>query len=289
MILKFFKSRLNFLSLLLTVILLTTITKPAFSESYVDNADVVKEIEKTLLFDKSARQEINFYKPKEVIKKNNLTISHDKKDDDYGSDIDIVVVDPKATSVDVRGKEKLAYESSLVGQYEVAVELYKQVLLSEPENSYAKFSLAVVYQKLGQNRQAKTAYYQLLKSDLENKEEIIGNLLAILVDESPKDAIYLLSRLTAENPDSSYILAQAALAYDKAKNYDQAINLLKRAIAYDPKRIDYKYNLAVIYDKTSDYDKALPLYYEVMKNDGNDQSIPFDQIKKRIEFIQNKQ
>jgi tetratricopeptide (TPR) repeat protein len=178
----------------------------------------------------------------------------------------------------------------LIGQYEVAIELYKQVIKSEPENLYAKFSLGVVYQKLGQNRQAKTIYYELLKSDAENKEEVVGNLLAILVDESPKDAIYLLSRLTAENPKSSYILAQAAIAYDKEKNYNQAIDLLKRAVICDPNRVDYKYNLAVIYDKTGDYDNAFSLYSEVIKkSNGSDQSIPLDQIRKRVEFIRNKQ
>ncbi|MDX2083006.1 MAG: tetratricopeptide repeat protein [Rickettsiales bacterium] len=258
-------------------------------QSYVDNPQLVQEIEKTLLFDKDSRQQIDFYKPKKNQKKSDIVIDRGDKSFNAESSVKIIVVDPKTSDSEIREKEKLAYNSALIGQYEVAIELYKQVLNAEPDNYYAKFSLAVVYQKLGQYRQAKTAYYQLLKADVDNKEEIIGNLLAILVDESPKDALYLLSRLTIENPKSSYILAQAALAYDKAKNYDQAIILLKKAIIYDDKRPDYKYNLAVIYDKIADYSSALSLYSEVLKNsDGSDQSIPVDQIKKRIEFIRKK-
>ncbi len=291
MIVKSVKNR-PYILLFFVAIALTNPLKSALAENYVATSDVVKEIEKTLLFDKGARQELNVYKPKETRKKNNLVINHggDSKDKDYSnSDIQIIVADPKVSSSDVREKEKLAYNAALIGQYEVSIELYKQVIKSEPENLYAKFSLGVVYQKLGQNRQAKTVYYELLKSDAENKEEIVGNLLAILVDESPKDAIYLLSRLTAENPKSSYILAQAAIAYDKEKNYSQAIDLLKRAVTCDPNRLDYKYNLAVIYDKTADYDNAFSLYLEVIKkSNGSDQSIPLDQIRKRVEFIRNK-
>ena len=69
--------------------------------------------------------------------------------------------------------------------------------------------------------------YQLLKTNPTNQEEIIGNLLSVLVEESPRDAVYLLSRLTVQNPESAYIFAQAAVAYDRIKNYDQAIILLQ--------------------------------------------------------------
>ena len=105
----------------------------------------------------------------------------------------------------------------------------------------------------------------------------------------PKDAIYLLSRLATQNPESSYILAQSALAYDKVKNYEQAVNILKRAIALQPERVDYKYNLAVIYDKMGNYAKAIESYSEVIKTYDNNshQLTSIDQIKKRIESIKS--
>ena len=277
--------------LIILIIALLNPFKMAFAEKYVATSDVVREIEKTLLFDNVSRQELNVYKSKENKRKSSMTINHaGEKDTSYtSSDINIIVSDPKTISTDIREKEKLAYNAALIGQYEVAIEIYKQVIKAEPDSIYAKFSLGVVYQKLGQNRQAKSIYYELLKSDMENKEEVIGNLLAILVDESPKDAVYLLSRLTAENPKSGYILAQAAIAYDREKNYTRAIDLLKRAVTASPGRLDYKYNLAVIYDKTADYDNAFFLYSEVIKKSNNsDQSIPLDQIRKRVEFIRNK-
>lgn len=272
-----------------TISLSSSFAKP----NYVVTEDVVKEIEKTLLFSKRSTSKVNAYK-KESTKKSDYNITRGKQgyfEKKAAEGISIAVKSVQNGSFDTRKKEKLAYNASIIGQYEVAVELYKQVLAKEPKNTYSKFALAVIYQKIGQSRQAKTLYYQLLKSDVSNKEEVIGNLLAILVEESPKDAVYLLSRLTAQNPESAYIMAQAALAYDKIKNYDQAIYMLKKAISFDNKRLDYKYNLAIIYDKTLDYKNALESYADVVKhyNTGTEgRVVPLEQVRQRISFIKNK-
>lgn len=272
------------------MVFLQILSGKAFASDYATNDDVVKEIEKTLLFDKDSRAKIDVYKKKKVTKKSDFTMTAgDAKEEKANEDIEILVVDPKAENFDMREKEKLAYNSALIGQYEVAVELYKQVIAAEPDNIYSKFSLAVVYQKLGQIRQAKTLYRDLLKNNPDNQEQIIGNLLSILIEESPKDASYLLSRLTTQNPDSAYIIAQAALAYDKTKNYEQAVSLLERAILIDPKNVGYKYNLAVIYDKTAQNEKAMDLYSSVEELYSDDNPVvPIEQVQKRLQSLKNK-
>jgi lipopolysaccharide assembly protein B len=217
--------------------------------------------------------------------------SNPSDSENLGPVVDIVVVDPTKESYDIAEKQRLAYNAALIGQYEVSIELYKQVLSLDPKSFYAKFSLAVVYQKIGQFRQAKTLYYQLLKSNPEKQEEIIGNILAILIEESPRDALYLLSRLTLQNPKSAYVFAQAAVAYEKLKNYEQAINLLQKAASIDAKNLGYKYNLAVIYDKIGQYEKAIELYSDIVKNyseDVGETIAPRAQIQKRIASIKNK-
>ena len=258
------------------------------SSTYITSDAIVREIEKTLLFDKDSREKIDFYKTK--TRKSDISFGQDKKDDSAPNpDVDIIVFEPKSQNSAIREKEKLAYNASVVGQYEVAIELYKKVLIAEPKNTYAKFALAVVYQKIGQYRQAKVLYADLLKEETTNKEEIIGNVLAIMVEETPKDTVYLLSRLAAQNPESSYVLAQAAIACDKIKDFEQAISFLKRAIELEPERLDYKYNLAVIYDKTSDFENALVFYSEVSKNyHEGDTTIPIEQVNHRVESIRSK-
>ena len=284
------------LSLLFAAIVIQLFSYNAVAaESNVSTSDIVKEIEKTLLFDKESREKIDVYKKDKSLKKSDYNITagiaepdkkiKGKKDN---QEIEIVIIDAKSENFDLREKEN-PYNSVLIGQFEVAIEIYKQVLMVEPNNQYSKFSLAVVYQKLGQNRQAKILYRDLLKAEATNQEEIVGNLLSILIEESPKDAAYLLSRLTAQSPKSAYVLAQAAIVYDKINNYSNAAILLQRAIDLDPTNISYKYNLAIIYDKMARDDEAVALYAEVVESyNDEDQSISIDKVQKRIQAIKSK-
>lgn len=190
-----------------------------------------------------------------------------------------------------RIKEKAAYNATISGQYEAALELYKQILKTEEDNNYAKFGLATSYHKLKQYKEAKKTYYELLAADVDNKDEIIGNLLEILVEESPLDAKYLLSRLSAQSPNADYILARTALTYSNLNNKNEAVLLLKRAIAINPNNIEYKMNLAIILDQNNENEEALKYYKETLADyikSGSDSELDLDTIKKRIEFLETK-
>lgn len=277
-------------SVFLLIFLAVTQASSARSNNDASTSEVIKEIEKTLLFDKESRRKINIYKQDKSVKKADYVINAGRgasKDESEEKSIEIIVVDPKSGSFDLRKKEKLAYNAALIGQYEVAIELYKQVLKKEPDNEYSKFSLAVVYQQFGQLDKAKTLYRDLLKKGVQNEDEVVGNLLAILIEQTPKDASYLLARLSVQSPKSSYVLAQAAVVYDKLKKYNEAIDLLERAVYLDSKNIGYKYNLAIAYDKAKQYDLALSRYVDVVESfgDGDERLIAIDQVKARIKAI----
>lgn len=253
------------------------------------DSELTQKIEDVLMFDdqikpnSSAKSELTFDPNK----------SHNIEKNQDTPLVDILVNEQRTiVNTDIRTKEKIAYNAANAKQYEAAIELFKQVIEAEPDNYYATFSLATIYQKLGQFKQAKALYYKLLQTNPENKEAIIGNVLSLMVEESPQSSLYILSRLAAQNPNSAYILVRSASAYAKAKNYDQAINMMHRAINLEPNRIDYKYNLAVIYDEAQNYDKALSVYNEVMRNyaegsfDTN--GIPIEKVRKRINTIKEK-
>lgn len=278
---------------LLSLLLFLVFNKSSLAtkSNYQITNDIIKEIESSLLFDNESRNKLDVYNTDYTVKKADYTIN---SGNNYNSSeaqkglIDIVLVDENSQNFDVRKKEKLAYNSALVGQYEVAIELFKQVLKKEPKNQYSRFSLAVIYQQLGELEKAKILYSSLLKEDPKNREEIIGNLLAILIEENPKNASYLLSRLAIQSPKSSYILAQSAIVYDKLKKYDESIKLLKRAIEIDPKNIGYKYNLAISYDKNSQHEEALKNYLEVVKDYNREESVGFisiEEVQNRINAI----
>jgi len=260
-------------------------------ENNISTNDIIREVEKTLLFSDDEKSKMEIIK-NQLNQKSDFKIITRTKDESRDGDIEIKVNETKQqNNIDARTKEKLAYNATLNGQYEAAIELYKQVIETEPDNNYALFSLAILYQKISQFRQAKVVYYKLLQNNPDNKEEVIGNILATLAEESPRDALYLLMRLANTHPYSDYILMQTALAYDNVKNYSKAIEFLQRAIALNEERIDYKYNLAIIYDKTGNYEKALNGYSEVLRYYQNNQyspAIPIEATKLRIETLKEK-
>lgn len=258
------------------------------SQNQILNNDIAKEIENLLLFGDDEKEQIEILQNQ---KTEDEFVINKKNNQEVVNKIDIQVSQkPKSLiDIDVRKKEKIAYSAYLSGQYEVAIEIYKQILEKEPNNNYAKYSLAIIYQKMHQSYEAKSLYLELIKNHSENKEQIIANLLEIIAEESPYDAIYLLSRLSTQNPDSAYLFAQSGLLYEKLNDYENAILNLEKAVKKDKKRLDYRYNLAIIYDKSKNYKKAIENYYEVIKNYNNDKkwqkTIDINQVKSRIEQI----
>ncbi len=258
------------------------------NQNQILNKNITKEIENLLLFGDEEKEQIEILQNQ---KTEDEFVINKKNDQEVVNKIDIQVSQkPKLLiDIDVRKKEKIAYNAYLSGQYEVAIEIYKQILETEPNNNYAKYSLAIIYQKMHQSYEAKSLYLELIKNHSENKEQIIANLLEIIAEESPYDAIYLLSRLSTQNPDSAYFYAQSGLLYEKLNDYENAILNLEKAAKKDEKRLDYRYNLAIIYDKNKNYKKAIENYYEVVKNYNNDKkwqkNIDINQVKSRIEQI----
>ena len=268
----------------------------SLAENIFDNSSIAKDIEKSLLFDKQAQEQFDIYAnesplSKETVKSIIVGIkekpedakkSKKDKEKDKQSELDIAVTDRTKINYKLKEKEKLAYNAVLAGQYEIAIELYKSVLAKDPKNNYSKYALATVYQKLGQYRQSKTLYQDLLKQDPENKQEIINNIIAIMIEETPREASYLLARLSQQNPDSAFICANAALANEKIGNYNKAIEYYQKAVIIEPENSGFYYNLAVLHDKTKQYAKAIDYYNLTVKNYNNDPAISISEVQNRI-------
>jgi len=268
------------------LILFSFLIKQSFAQNFISTSDAINEIERALSTPKGS--EVLNRKSQNIIDRRKV-INETNNQDQTTSQIDIKVIKRRDDQAN-RLKEKLAYNATISGQYEVAAELYKQILQTENNNNYVKFALAINYHKLKQYQQAKEIYYELLGNEIDNKDEVISNFLEILVEESPKDAKYVLARLSAQSPNSDYILARSALTYNKINQKDEAIILLKRAIAINPKNADYQLNLAIILDKNNESLEALKYYKKVLRHyissgDISAQANVSD-IRKRINFIE---
>lgn len=254
------------------------------NNSAIDSA-IYEEIEKSLLFDNDELSNISSLSDKtenknsrEPINKN-LNIKSKKS--------------KNKIDIDLKAKERMAYNQYLSGQYEAAIELYKQIIEIDNSNQYAKFSIAVIYQKLGQNKEAIALYKELLSDKkITNKQEIISNLFLAMSKEKPKETIFILNKLSKQHPDSDYLQAQLAMIYSQENNYNQAILYMEKAREINSSEINYSYNLAIFYDKNKNFKKALELYMLTLKNYDKDlhknNKIDLTKIQNRIEHIKEK-
>ncbi|MAZ80206.1 MAG: hypothetical protein CMP18_00270 [Rickettsiales bacterium] len=276
---KIIKIKNNLFLLLLSLFLI----KSNFA-SAVSNNIILDNIEKSLIFSKQDMQKINFY---DKDQDSSMTINRvNDRNNSPSAGVSIKVIEADNFENEIKEKENIAYNAALIGQYEVAIQLYKDIINDDPDNEYAKFSLAVAYQNLNQYSQAKDLYNELLAKNPDNKKDIISNLLSILVEESPKEATYFLTRLATQNPSSGYIMAQLALAYEKINDYSGAIRFLKRAIILDPNNIQYIYNLAVFYDKSDQKISAIENYQKVLRNYSENIGLAsIDAIESRIKSL----
>ncbi len=254
--------------------------------AYPTNDEIIGQVEKTLLFDKDSRESVNFYKTDSDKKTSSVINKKSDSKESENNDLKVTLIEDNRSSDDLRQKEKMAYNYSLIGQYEVSIQLLKSVLQKEPNNSYSNFALASIYQKIGQNRQAKQIYFELLKTDIDNKEQVITNLLLIIAEQSPREAIATVKRLIAQSPDKDYLFDIAGQAYEKIGDLENSMQMFKKAYEINNDNPKYAYNLAVVCDKSKKYRLAFD-YYDKSLDTSSDKKkeIPVEQIKLRIQQL----
>ena len=214
-----------------------------------------------------------------VVKKDFKITKTSKKIDDF--DVEKTERDNKIANL-----KDQAYQAIKLKEYEIAIKLYKEALKLNKNDNFTKLSLATTYHVLGQYEQAKPIYMELLPV-FPNSEQLISNLLSIIIQESPYEAIYLLPALADKYNSSAVIQAQTSVAFSTVERYKEAIEYIRKAISLNENNVEYKYNLAVLYDITKDYNKAYSAYKEVYNYIKNNQnySISPKVIEDRIKTL----
>jgi tetratricopeptide (TPR) repeat protein len=175
------------------------------------------------------------------------------------------------------------YAAVQTKDYEAGIIYYKKALMVDPEDNFAKLSLATTYHKIGQYRQAKPLYLELVDV-FPQSEELVSNLLSIMIQESPYEAVYLIPGIAERHQDSAVVQAQMGVAFANVEKYPEAIKYMQAALILDPNNVNFKYNLGLFYDLNKNYKEAKTLYNEVLVTDTSD-IIRTNNIKKRLSKI----
>ncbi len=134
------------------------------------------------------------------------------------------------------------------GKYTDAIKAYKLAILKDPDNLFAKYNLAVVYQDQGKLRQAMELYNEILEKTEDTNSRI--NLAAVhYALGNPKQA-YQELKIAAENDrDSPDPLSALGEYLERKKKYKEAETIYKQALSLDKNHAVSHYRLARVYCK----------------------------------------
>jgi len=110
------------------------------------------------------------------------------------------------------------------------VEVYKQKLQSEPNNTNILLNLGVAYASLNKLNEADGIFTKIIKQDPKNSEAL--NNLGIIYTQTGKfeDAIAKLEIVVKLNPNNAKYWNNLSEAYRRAGNYHRANTCRMRAI-----------------------------------------------------------
>jgi tetratricopeptide (TPR) repeat protein len=202
--------------------------------------------------------------------------------EDFGISIEV-----KTPPKNINAELERAYQALIIGQQDVAIRIYNDVLKVDSENELALFGLATTYHKAGEFQVARSLYGKLLELDPDNRETL-NNFLLLVSEESPEAAILEFQKLELQNPDFSPVPALMANVYLKLGDNNKAYEKMLRAVILEPENTLYRYNLAIILDKLGRYEEAALAYRKLIKLHNDGYSIPTspDTLRDRIIFLQ---
>lgn len=180
--------------------------------------------------------------------------------------------------------KRIAYKAAKSGEHEVAIKYCKEILKTNPKDNFAKLSLATSYHALKQFNQAKVIYVELMDVFPED-ENIVSNLMSIMINESPYEAVYLIPLLAERYSNSSAIQAQTSIAFARVKDYKDAITYIKKAIHLDQNNKEYLYNLGVLYDLNGNYADAITIYKKIISEKYENNFFNKNELLARIKIL----
>jgi Flp pilus assembly protein TadD len=182
---------------------------------------------------------------------------------------------------EIKSMKDKAYLAIQNNDHEAAIVYYKKILEKDAEDNFAKLSLATTYHTIGQYKQAKPLYLELVDV-FPQSEQLVSNLLSIMIQESPHEAVYLIPGIAERHQDSAIIQAQMGVAFANVEKYPEAIKYMQKALSISPYDLDFKYNLALFYDLNKNYKEAKTLYNEILSSDILGDNVRTNNIKKRL-------
>lgn len=172
------------------------------------------------------------------------------------------------------------------GEYTRAIDYYEKILGKKTDHPRALFGLATSYHRAGELDKAQAVYQRILSKDSRNKAAL-HNMIVLVSQKSPDDALNYLHELRAKNPSVAAIPAKIALIYANHGRFDEAVGQLRQAIHIEPENTIYRYHLAIVLDNAGYQAEAIHAY-RLLSNffhQGRDIPVNIAKIQERLTFL----
>jgi tetratricopeptide (TPR) repeat protein len=127
-----------------------------------------------------------------------------------------------------------ALQAHQEGRLDEAVDLYKAVIVEEPDNKFAWYNLGLIHQTRGQKNLAETEYRRALETDAEFVPALF-NLAIIRVDRDDlTEAIELYQSVIELQPEFAAAHLNLGFALIEAGDAEAGQEELDRAVELDP-------------------------------------------------------
>ncbi|SOE00036.1 tetratricopeptide repeat protein [Caenispirillum bisanense] len=179
-----------------------------------------------------------------------------------------------------------AYTDLVRGNYGAALQTYTAIAERDPREVAALAGRAAALHKLRRVDEAQAAYERVLALQPDNREAL-ANMITLIGDSAPRDAVRRLEALQAQAPDFSPVPAQLGMLYARLGDVDRAAAALRRAIGLSPDNALYHYNLAVVTDRAGRRADALRAYQQVLQliEAGAGGGIDPQPVRQRVAFL----
>jgi Tfp pilus assembly protein PilF len=177
-----------------------------------------------------------------------------------------------------------AYAAYRIGDNQLALSLYNQVLEVDPANRNALLASAAINMQDGEIDAAIRDYQALLLAN--PKDSLAMSSLLAVSTYSPQETESQLKLMIREEPNSPYLNFALANAYGAQKRWQEAQRHYFMALQNNPNDPNYAYNLAVSLEHISQPSSAITYYQRALENFTNGlATFNRDVVNQRLELL----
>ena len=168
-------------------------------------------------------------------------------------------------SLSLEEKFKSAIENHQKNNLEVAINLYKEILVADPNNSTINYNLGLAYNEKHHLNEAISCYKKVIEID-PNYISAHFNLGLIYKDLGDLEKeISCYEKTISINPNHSKAKNNLGLAFKKLGEYSKAKSFYEEAIKIDPNLVEAHNNLGTIFSELGETNKAIKSYENAIK------------------------